>query len=282
MRLVNAYLSGAPAPLRAPSPAGYLLLATDIDRRPPFLPNSRRKRTLIQTIAPAIARLDRLPGVVSADVFDARLIAPGATPRHARRSARQAPSAHFDLVVLVQTSEPATAVELRDQPDYRHVAAALSVVARRQLEVAARNVRRIADVDRDRPAVHLFNYFAADDPDLLLPVWERTAGWFVANTDLRNSTVLMPMSGEPDEFGMINHASWPRYATFLPSLILRPSFRRFVLATFAANGISVQPILYRLVPPATHAAAATSRPRVAATRRTRRGPRRVPARSVLR
>jgi hypothetical protein len=29
-------------------------------------------------------------------------------------------------------------------------------------------------------------------------------------------------------------------------LILRRSFRRFVLATFEANGIAAQPILYRL------------------------------------
>jgi hypothetical protein len=247
MRLVNAHLSSAPAPLRSPSPAGYLLLCAAIDRRPPFLPNSRRKRALIGAIAPTLTTLEGLPDVVAADVFEAQLVAPGSTPVRARRRAGRKPAAHLDLVVLLQTSSPAAAVALRDHPVYRRVVAAVSAVARRPLEVAARNVRRIADVDRDPAAVHLFNYFAADDPDVLVPVWEHTAGWFVAETDLRNSTVLAPLPGEPDEFGIINHASWPRYATFLPSLILRPSFRRFVLATFAANGISVQPILYRQV-----------------------------------
>jgi hypothetical protein len=38
------------------------------------------------------------------------------------------------------------------------------------------------------------------------------------------------------------------FHTFLPHLILRPPFRRFVLAQFADNGVAAQPILYRRVP----------------------------------
>jgi hypothetical protein len=37
-------------------------------------------------------------------------------------------------------------------------------------------------------------------------------------------------------------------AHVLPSLLLRPTFRSFVLADFAANRTAAQPILYRLSP----------------------------------
>jgi hypothetical protein len=73
-----------------------------------------------------------------------------------------------------------------------------------------------------------------------------TAGWFVEHTALPDSEVLEPLTGERADYGIINHASWPHWRTFLPQLILLPSFRRFVLATFAANGVAAQPILYRL------------------------------------
>jgi hypothetical protein len=55
------------------------------------------------------------------------------------------------------------------------------------------------------------------------------------------------VEGERTDNGIINHASWPSFRAFLPSLILRRSFRTFVLANFAANGVAAQPILYRRV-----------------------------------
>ncbi|MCT7361612.1 hypothetical protein [Mycolicibacterium llatzerense] len=57
---------------------------------------------------------------------------------------------------------------------------------------------------------------------------------------------MAPLPGERTDFGIINHASWPHWRTFLPKLIFLPSFRRFVLGTFAANNIAAQPIMYRL------------------------------------
>lgn len=155
--------------------------------------------------------------------------------------------ARFDLVVLVETTDPAAAAAVRDYGAYRRLATAVKAAAQHTHEIAARNVRRIADVDHTRPSVFLFNHFYADDPRDLLPVWEYTAGWFVDKTSLSDSTVLEPLHGEPTDYGIINHASWPHLTTFLPSLVLRPSFRRYVLANFAANGIAAQPILYRRI-----------------------------------
>ncbi|GLX08741.1 hypothetical protein Misp03_56670 [Microbispora sp. NBRC 16548] len=36
-------------------------------------------------------------------------------------------------------------------------------------------------------------------------------------------------------------------STFLPGLLFRPTFRSFVLADLAANGIAAQPIIYRRI-----------------------------------
>lgn len=236
-----------PPRLVSPNGNGYLMLAATVDRRLPFLPNSRRKKALLTELSEHLADVVRVPGVTQANLFDARLVPPGMG--HELLRARSVAPAQFDVVVLVETVDPAGASTLRDSAAYRAMKALLTTHAARIYEVAARNSRRIADVDHGRDSVFFFNYFYADDPERLLSVWENTAGWFVAKTALPDSTVLEPLPGEPDEYGIINHASWPHYRTFLPSLILRPSFRKFVLATFASNGIAAQPILYRRVLP---------------------------------
>jgi len=243
------------APLKAPNRNGYLLLAATVDTRPPFLPSSRRKRAFLASITDQVAELARLSQVTQADLFEAQLVAPGMGRRLLRQRSGAVTPARFDVVLLVETTDPAAAIALRDLAAYKSIHARLTAASRRTYEVAARNVRRIADVDHGRPSVFLFNYFYADDPEKLLPVWEHTAGWFVDKTALPDSTVFEPLPGQPAEYGIINHASWPHFRTFLPHLALRPSFRRFVLATFAANGIAAQPILYRRV--ATHPATVT-------------------------
>lgn len=235
---------GPRAPLQPPSEAGYLLLAAKIERRAPFLPSGRGKRAVIDSVSRQLAELTHVSSVVYADLFVARLVAPGMGHELLRRRAIR--PARFDVVVLIQTVDPASALDLRDNDTYQQLRAGLDTAARDVYEVAARNVRRIADVEHNRSSVFLFNFFYADDPKRLAPVWEYTAGWFVENTALPDSEVLEPLSGERTDFGIINHASWPHWRTFLPQLALLPSFRRFVLATFEANSIAAQPILYRL------------------------------------
>lgn len=236
---------GPRAPLKAPSKTGYLLLAARTQRRPPFLPSGRNKRRLIKSIPQKLAEVAAVNAVVSADLFVARLVAPGMGHELLRRRAIR--PARFDVVVLVRTVDPAGALRLRDDPVYRQLRAEVGAAALDIYEIAARNVRRIADVKPNRGAVFLFNYFYADEPQQLIPVWAYTAGWFVENTALPDSEVMAPLDGQRTEYGIINHASWPHWQTFLPQLALLPSFRRFVLATFAANNIAAQPILYRLV-----------------------------------
>jgi hypothetical protein len=244
MEIALPHGEGTKAPLQAPNDAGYLILAATIDRRPAFLPRSRAKRALIKAVSLSLAELAQAESVVYADLFVARLVAPGEGDDLLRR--RGLSPARFDVVLLIQTVDPAGALDLRAHPAYRRLRAQVSGAARDVFEVAARNVRRIADVAHTRSSVYLFNYFFADEAKLLVPVWEYTAGWFVENTALLDSEVLEPLAGERADYGIINHASWPDWHTFLPRLILLPSFRRFVLGTFAANDIAAQPIMYRL------------------------------------
>jgi hypothetical protein len=244
---------GPRTPLEPPSDGGYLLLAARVDRRPPFLPSGRGKRALIDSVSRQLAELAQVTTVVYADLFVARLVAPGMGHELLRR--RTVRPARYDVVLLVKTLDPASALDLRDNPSYQQLRAEFATAALDVYEVAARNVRRIADVEHNRSSVFLFNYFYADDPKRLIPVWEYTAGWFVQNTALPDSEVMEPLHDERAEYGIINHASWPHWRTFLPKLILLPSFRGFVLATFEANNIAAQPILYRLA--ARHSRAAT-------------------------
>ncbi len=247
MHIVNDRLA-VPAKLVPPNGHGYLLLAAEVGGWLGPMPTGRRRtRHTAARLAAVAARLTEHPDVAQATVFRAVLRPPGEGREILdRRGARHA---RYDLVVLVRTSTPETAVSLRDHPTYRELVGTLNTAARRVHQIAARNGARIAEVDTDPDHAFLFNYFYADDHDVLLRVWEYTAGWFQDRTALPNSTLLQPLDGEAADHGIINHASWPTFRAFLPSLLFRPSFRNFVLANFKANGIAAQPVIYRRLRP---------------------------------
>ena len=110
---------GPRAPLQPPRDAGYLLVAAQVERRAPFLPSGRRKRALIDSMSRQLADLARVNTVTYADLFVARLVAPGEGDELLRRRAIR--PARFDLVVLVQTVDPASALDLRDNPSYKQL-----------------------------------------------------------------------------------------------------------------------------------------------------------------
>ncbi|MFC4122877.1 hypothetical protein [Nonomuraea zeae] len=149
--------------------------------------------------------------------------------------------------MLIRTASVDAALELRESPAYQELGETLRTAARRTREIVASNAARLGDVDHSQDHAFLFNYFYADDRETLLKMWEYTAGWFQAKTALPNSALMRPLEGEPADYGIINHASWPSLRAFLPGLIFRPTFRSFVLANFKANGIAAQPIIYRRV-----------------------------------
>ena len=228
-----------------PASSGYLLLAAEVDRRPPFLPNSRKKHALIARCKRWCRQLEADPSVVGAVVFDALVIPPGRGEFiEQRRGAVHV--ARFDLAILVETASPEAADVLGASPVYAEMERSVRAAAGHTHSMAATNARRIGSVDHTRRGVFLFNYFFADDAAQNLAVWEYTAGWFQQETGLDNSTVLLPAQQSHPGYTIINHCRWDRPRDVLPSLLLKRSFRAYVLANFAANRVAAIPILYRL------------------------------------
>ncbi|MHB8505529.1 MAG: hypothetical protein ACYDEN_07400 [Acidimicrobiales bacterium] len=114
------------------------------------------------------------------------------------------------------------------------------------LHLAARCLRLIADVDKDRRGLFLFNYFAGHDAEAALAAWEAMAAWYAAETGLDNSTLLQPVDDTPYLF--VNHARWDRsLVSFAAAQIVKPSFRTEILGRLHANDMAAMPILYHLV-----------------------------------
>ncbi|NED98223.1 hypothetical protein G1H11_23260 [Phytoactinopolyspora alkaliphila] len=248
MHIVNKHLNPATAPLLAPSESGYLLLAAEIDRRPMFLPGSANQRQLIAHAKTLAAALERDDDVVRATVFRGFAhLAFGENHRLLRRAESAGfERARYDVVVLIETSTPDAAAKLRQNAGYAQLAERVGAGARRTFQIVAASPRNMGDVDFTRQGVFLFNFFFGEDERELVPVWEYTAGWWSVKTGLDNSRVLAPVDGERRDYGIINHCRWDRLRDVAPNMAFRPSFRRFVLANFAANRISAQPTLYRL------------------------------------
>jgi hypothetical protein len=242
MRIVNDH-HATKAQLIAPTNNGFLVLAGEVGGWLGPLPRpSRARARLLAHVADGCERLAARDDVVEAVAFRGALRPPGEGSDLLRRAGAQ--SARYDVVVLVRTSTVAATEAVRADPAYRALTEAMQP-ARHTYEFAGDNAARIADVAHDPNHWFLFNYFHCDDAETVYAVWEYTAGWFQHHTALPNSTLIRPLSGEPLDYSIVNHASWPTLRTFLPSLLFRRTFRSFVLANFAANDVAAQPVIYR-------------------------------------
>lgn len=236
------------APLVEPTASGYVHLATEVDKRPPFLPNSRRKRELAAECKRWCERLETDPRMISAVVFDAFLIPPG-RGEFVKRRPGEVHIARFDLSVLIETTSPEAADAVKASPIYGALEHAIDEAASFTHTITATNVRRmgpVGSVDHGKQGVFLFNYFFADDTTQNVAVWEDTAGWWGQETGLDNSTVLLPRDDMQSNYNIINHCRWDSLRDVLPSLAFKKTFRTFVLANFEANDVAAMPILYRM------------------------------------
>lgn len=244
MKLVNDH-HAVTVTLTEPAADGFLVLAAEVGRWSGLLPlpSRARKRTLDRAAA-LCQKLSGRADVIEAVTFRTVLRPPGEGTKILRRAGVR--PARYDVVVLVRTVAVAAIDTVRADADYRELAALIGTGRHSHL-FAAENAARIADVDHGRDHWYLFNYFDCADPVTVYDVWEYTAGWFQRSTALADSTLMRPLAGEPTDYSVVNHASWPTLRTFLPSLLFRPTFRSFVLANFKANGVAAQPIIYRRV-----------------------------------
>jgi hypothetical protein len=241
--ILNAKPRYRPATLVEPPGFGYVLLSADVEPPSgprPFPGKSATKTAMLGRLKAAAADLARLDAVQRATVYRSVLAPPpGGFARKAEHPAR------FDVMVLVETTSPDEITGVEASEPYTQLRKELDTEASRVDVMRARCVKCVADVDKARPGLFLFNYFVADDVDVALELWDHLAGWFMTETGIDNSTLLRP-TGE-SEYAFVNHARWD---SGVPRLALRmfskPSFRSFVQANLNENRTGSMPVLCRL------------------------------------
>lgn len=248
-RIVNRDSKHPKANLVAPNQLGYLYVGAAIAPGPlPFvLPNARRKQVLRKAKALA-AELASSSGVVDATIFRAIAIPP-TTAFSAFLKARRAtiPIATFDVIALVRTTSIDEAKKIQASAAFCNLVDALRADAQRNFVIAARNVRRIADVDTSTQGLFLFNHFASANPDLMLKLWDYLAGWYVMETGLRNSVALAPLPDERNDYAIINWARWDSNPiAHFAGMLSKPSFWNYVTANLDGNDAAAMPVYCRL------------------------------------
>jgi hypothetical protein len=229
-----------------PRPFGYIHIAASVRPGPlPFVLRGRRVSEFLGRLKTLARQLEAVDSVLKATVYHARAIAPLSSYLKSRRGSIHV--ARFDVVVLVETPSPATAREVRGTPAYQALLDAITAAATDVHVMVARNIKRVADVDKTRQGIFLFNYFVGDDPTVVVDLWDYLAGWYAVETGLDNSTLLAPLEGERADYVIVNHARWEGS---LPGVLLsqftKRSFRSYVLANLDANRVGAMPVLYRL------------------------------------
>jgi hypothetical protein len=241
--IVNAKPRYRPATLVEPPGFGYLLLSADVEPptgRRPFPGTSATKTALLGRLKSAAADLAQLDGVERSTVYRTVLAPP---PSGYARTVEQ--PARFDVHVLVETTSTDQLTALEASEPYAQLRKELDTGSSRVDTMPARCVKCIADVDKTRPGLFLFNYFVAEDADMALQLWDHLTGWFMTETGLDNSTVLQPT--DRSQYAFVNHARWDHG---LPRLWLRmftkPSFWSFVQKNMNENRTGSMPTLCRL------------------------------------
>lgn len=222
--------------LTTPTASGFLHfgMASGDWRLPPALPSARRR--MLRQHAHEMAALARTRAdVLDASVFTALVRPPG--------GGEAGEEIAYDVVLLIETSDVAAAQALASWAGFQQLVETATADARDSLLFVASSPKRIAPVDHDRGGVFLFNYFSAPSVEANLFAWQYTAGWFQQQTGLDNSTLMQPAEGR---YTLVNHCRWDTLRDIMPSLIFKPSFRRFVLRIFDENGVAPRPLLYRL------------------------------------
>ena len=228
-----------------PASSVYIHIAAEVDRRLPFFWSSKNKRRLIKNCKSWCEELKKITGVKEATIFKA-LIIPSYSGSYVMERIDTAHIARFDFAVLIETESAEAAEKVIRNAEFNSMLLSIKAAASYTHFVTTTNVKRIDSVDHQRDGVFLFNYFLAADTDQNVRVWEYTAGWFVQETGLNNSTLLLPRNEAESKYNVINHCRWNKLRDILPALLFKPTFRTFVLENFEANKIAAMPILYRL------------------------------------
>ncbi|HLZ68430.1 MAG TPA: hypothetical protein VKV26_00830 [Dehalococcoidia bacterium] len=247
LQIVNPVPRYARVPLVEPTVSGYIHIAAQVQPRSlPFLPNGREKTALLTNLRPLARRLQRLDAVHEITGFDAIASPPFGRLPYIREHPDEIHLARFDVVLLIETASPAAALALQQSAEYLAVLDTLRRESRDLHVMAARNAKRIGDVDHRRRDTFLFNHFVADDEAVMLELWDHLAAWYAAETGLDNSVLLVPLADQRSDYLAVNHASWHEgLARVLWRQFARSSFWSYVQANLTANHVGAMPVLYR-------------------------------------
>jgi hypothetical protein len=234
--------------LQEPTTLGYLYIAATIQpgRIPLVLPSSARSRLLARVKELALG-LQRLDAVDAVTVFRAIVMPPTRGSAYLKERGDSVRAPRFDVAVLVETSSPATTRAVQTEPAYQALIDAVQSASEELYVMAARNIKRISDVDHSRQGLFLFNHFVADDVEQALELWDYLADWYAKETGLDNSELLSPLEVEQSGYTFVNHARWDEsLPRFMWKQLANKSFRSYVLANLDANRVGSMPVLYRL------------------------------------
>ncbi|RSM80884.1 hypothetical protein DMH04_28605 [Kibdelosporangium aridum] len=236
---VNADPRYQPPRFIDPPPFGYLHLAAAVAPpagRAPFPRTTPRKAALLTELKARTQQLTGMKAVQRATVYRAVLLPPP------DKRARQAP--RYDVAVLIETTSPGEIEEVQATEIYRAMHDSLRQASTDLLVMPAHCIRCVADVDKNRQGVFLFNYFDAEDKQVALQVWEHVAGWYTAKAGVSNSTLLAPAG--PSDYAFVNHARWDHsLLRFAIRQFATPSFWTYVRRNLHAYHTRAMPIFYR-------------------------------------
>jgi hypothetical protein len=247
-RIVNPDPQYAPAALIEPATLGYIYVAASVRPGPiPLVLPSVERSSVLVRLKELARGIERLDAVKQATVFRAIVMPPTARfSSYLKERGRSLHVADFDVMVLVATASPEAARAVQTTPEFDALVNALQGNAETVRVIAARNVKRIGDVDTTPGGLFLFNHFAADDPDVMLQLWEYLAGWYAVETGLDNSVALAPLDGEKSDYAIVNWARWDENPLLhFWHQLSKKSFRSYVVANLEANRASSMPIYCR-------------------------------------
>jgi hypothetical protein len=247
LRIVNPDPKYSTVTLIPPATLGYVHLAAEVRPPPrpgPVIRTPRQKAELIGGLKVLARQLEPVAGVEKVTIYTATVMAPPSG--YVRQHKDQVRPARFDIVVLVETTTPEAAQEVQATSQYQALHDLLRGQARRLHVIAARNLKRVGDVDKTRSGTFLFNYFVGDDPEVVVALWDYLGGWYQTETGLDNSTLLAPLEDQASDYVVINHARWDSLLGFAVRQFRKKSFRTYVVANLDAHNVGAMPILYRL------------------------------------
>jgi len=212
------------------------------------MPQRRKKSELLTELKALAHPLEQLDAVEKVTVFHASVMLPIERLPYIKQRKDTIHIPRFDIVVLIETKSVLASGAVQPTPANGGSVDTLTRKAERMQIITARKANRIADVDKTLPGLFLFNYFVADDVEVMLQLWDYLAGWYAVETGMDNSTLLVPLDGERSDYLAINHARWD-------VSLLRILWRELSTATFTtylqenleANRVGSMPVWYWLV-----------------------------------